>query len=84
MNYMPKNNFPSMLDYQTQKFEDLMKELVDCCQERTAYISSKFGIPEAEVRCLLLFAGERYLTPKGIARNSMYPRAAPPKSSMVL
>ena len=69
MNYLPKNNLTSVLDYQTQRFEDLMKELVDCCQERTAYISGKFGIPEAEVRCLMLFAGERYLTPKGIAEK---------------
>jgi DNA-binding MarR family transcriptional regulator len=69
MNYLPKNNFDSVLDYQTEKFEDLMRELVDCCHERTAFISRKFGIPEAEVRCLMLFGGERYLTPKGIAQK---------------
>jgi DNA-binding MarR family transcriptional regulator len=69
MNYISKNNFDSLLDYQTDRFQNLMVELVDCCHERTAYISRKFGIPEAEVRCLMLFNGEKYLTPKGIAQK---------------
>jgi len=31
------------------------------------YQSEKFGLPEAELRCLILFGQERYLTSKGIA-----------------
>ena len=31
------------------------------------YQSEKFGLPDAELRCLMLFEGERYLTAKGIA-----------------
>lgn len=69
MNYHPPKERDVLLDYQGQRFEDLMVELVNCCQERTAYISHRFGIPEAEVRCLMLFGGERYLTPKGIAQK---------------
>jgi DNA-binding MarR family transcriptional regulator len=69
MNYHAENTVDGLLDYQAGKFEELMKELVDCCQERTAYISRKFGLPEAEVGCLMLFGTERYLTPKGISQK---------------
>jgi DNA-binding MarR family transcriptional regulator len=31
------------------------------------YQSEKFDLPDAELRCLMLFEGERYLTPKSIA-----------------
>lgn len=46
-----------------------MEEIVDCCHQRTSFLSDKFGIPQAEVRCLMLFRGERYLTVKGIAQK---------------
>ena len=69
MNNNDEKSTDGLLDYQSAKFQDLMVGLVDCCHERTAYISGKFGIPEAEVRCLMLFEGQRYLTPKGIAQR---------------
>jgi len=31
------------------------------------YQCERFGLPDAELRCLILFGQERYLTPKGIA-----------------
>ena len=33
------------------------------------YQSDRFELPDAELRCLLLFGDERYLTPKGIAQK---------------
>lgn len=33
------------------------------------YQSEKFALPDAELRCLMLFANERYLTAKGIAHK---------------
>ena len=33
------------------------------------YESQKFGLPYAELKCLMLFGGERYLTAKGIAQK---------------
>jgi DNA-binding MarR family transcriptional regulator len=33
------------------------------------YQSERFGLPDAELRCLMLFDGERYLTSKNIARK---------------
>ena len=53
--------------YQLQQFQVLINELFQCCQERTQFQSEKFQLPDAELRCLMLFGGDRYLTPKGIA-----------------
>jgi len=33
------------------------------------YQSERFNLPDAEMRCLLLFGEEKYLTPKGIAHK---------------
>jgi len=46
-----------------------MEETLQCCQARTSYLSRKFDIPQAELRCLMLFLGERYLTVKSIAQK---------------
>jgi len=46
-----------------------MEETVHCCQTRTSFLSTKFDLPQAELRCLMLFRGERYLTVKGIAQK---------------
>jgi DNA-binding MarR family transcriptional regulator len=58
-----------LLGYQVHRFRDLMEEIVQCCQMRTAYLSDKFDLPQAELRCLLLFQDEKYLTVKGIAKK---------------
>ena len=52
---------------QLQQFQDLISKLFQCCQERMQYQSDRFNLPDAELRCLMLFGEERYLTPKGIA-----------------
>jgi DNA-binding MarR family transcriptional regulator len=33
------------------------------------YQSERFGLPDAELRCLMLFERQRYLTPKSIAHK---------------
>ena len=53
--------------YQLQQFQNLVAKLFQCCQERMQYQSERFKLPDAELRCLMLFGEERYLTPKGIA-----------------
>jgi DNA-binding MarR family transcriptional regulator len=55
--------------HQAEQFRRLIGRLFQCCQERMQYQSEKFGLPDAEIRCLLLFGEERYLTAKGIARK---------------
>lgn len=56
-----------VLRYQRERFQGLMEEIIRCCESRTAYLSEKVKISQAEVRCLLLFNGERYLTVKGLS-----------------
>jgi DNA-binding MarR family transcriptional regulator len=55
--------------FQSQRLQDLMREILQCCQERMLFESHKFGIPQAELKCLMLFDMERYLTVKGIAQK---------------
>jgi len=52
---------------QVRQFKGLIAKLFQCCQERYQYQSERFELPEAELRCLLLFGEDRYLTAKGIA-----------------
>ena len=69
MNNRSSETVDALLGYQTQRLQDLIEEVVHCCKERTVFLSKKFNIPEAELRCLMLFGEERYLTAKGIAQK---------------
>jgi len=55
--------------YQVNQFQGLIAKLFQCCQERMQYQSDRFKLPDAELRCLQLFANERYLRLKGIAHK---------------
>lgn len=55
--------------FQIKQFQELINRLYQCCVERMEFQSEKFNLPAAELRCLMLFNGERYLTPGGIARK---------------
>jgi DNA-binding MarR family transcriptional regulator len=52
---------------QRQQFSRLLDKLYQCCLDKQVYLSEKFDVPQAELRCLMLFGQERYLTAKGIA-----------------
>lgn len=67
MNDMFNINEREIPEYQLAQFQLLISELFQCCQERMQLQSEKFELPDAEVRCLMLFGDDRYLTPKGIA-----------------
>lgn len=56
-----------LLDYQTSRLRDLIAEIISCCEDRKLYESKRFDLTLTEVKVLLLFDGERYLTVKGIA-----------------
>ena len=58
-----------VFEYQVQELQNLIGELFNCCQERVQYQSERFDLPDAELRCLMLFGSERYLTPKFIAQK---------------
>ena len=55
--------------YQAKRLQDLIGEITQCCQEKTLYQANKFGLTQAEMKCLLLFKEERYLTVKGLAQK---------------
>ncbi len=58
-----------LLQCQAARLKELIEGIRQCCQFQTGKLSRKFGVHEAEIRCLLLFRGERYLTVKGIAHK---------------
>ena len=51
-----------LLEYQTLRLQDLITEVIQCCEDRKLFESQKFGLPYSELKCLMLFNGERYLT----------------------
>jgi len=55
MNEFSEQKEVEITAHQLLQFQNLITKLFQCCQ------------PDAELRCLLLFGEERYLTPKGIA-----------------
>lgn len=67
MNATKKTNRNQASGNQIVQFQGLIAKLFQCCQERLQYQCDRFGLPDAELRCLSLFGEERYLTPKGIA-----------------
>ena len=67
MNSAKETNRNQASGNQIVQFQGLIVKLFQCCQERLQYQCERFGLPDAELRCLSLFGEERYLTPKGIA-----------------
>jgi DNA-binding MarR family transcriptional regulator len=58
-----------MTVYQGEKLKELIEGIIHCCQERVLFQSQKFSLTPAELRCILLFKDEKYLTVKGIAQK---------------
>jgi DNA-binding MarR family transcriptional regulator len=71
VNTMNNNDGPNntLTRYQANRLQDLITEIVDCCQEKTIYQARKFNLTQAELKCLLLFKEGRYLTVKGLAQK---------------
>jgi DNA-binding MarR family transcriptional regulator len=49
-------------EYQANKLQELISELHNCCKERYTKEAKAFRMPQAELRCLMLFEGHKYLT----------------------
>ena len=60
------NEIPS---YQIREFQRHISKLFQCCLERMQYQRERFKLPDAELRCLMLFGEDRYLTPGGVAKK---------------
>lgn len=67
MNDIMRKPGDELFQYQAGRLKDLIDGIAACRQMQTSFLSQKFRIPLAEIRCLLLFRGERYMTVKGIA-----------------
>ncbi len=62
------NDTPSeFLEHQTERLRDLITEMVRCCEDRNLLETKRFSLPYTELKCLLLFKGEKYLTVKGMS-----------------
>ncbi len=66
MNDFEKNTI-NITEYQLNEFQTLINILFQCCQDRLQFQSKRFELPDAELRCLMLFKNERYLTSKNIS-----------------
>ncbi|MDX1775109.1 MAG: MarR family winged helix-turn-helix transcriptional regulator [Desulfobulbales bacterium] len=51
-----------ILEYQANKLQELIGEVHHCCKDRFAHEAKAFKMPQAELRCLMLFEGHKYLT----------------------
>jgi DNA-binding MarR family transcriptional regulator len=69
MNFLADQIASPPTQEQALRLRRIIGEIVQCCQERTIFESQLFDLPQAELKCLLLFKGERYLTAKQIARE---------------
>ena len=58
---------PDFLERQTASLRDLITEMIHCCEDRNLLQAKRFNLPYTELKCLLLFKGEKYLTVKGMA-----------------
>ena len=66
MNYISTKISKKIPAFELHQFQTLITKLFNCCQQRIQYQSERFKLPDAELRCLMLFGEERYLTSKGI------------------
>ena len=69
MNKIDRDTNAELLKYQTLRLKALITEIQKCCEYRKLYENKRFDLPAAELKCLMLFDGERYLTVKGIAQK---------------
>ncbi|MFW6081592.1 MAG: MarR family winged helix-turn-helix transcriptional regulator [Desulfosalsimonas sp.] len=56
-------------EHQLTRIGGLIEDVRRCCEDRLLLEAQQMGLPCAEIRCLLLFGDERYLTVKGIAQR---------------
>lgn len=54
---------------QTERLRIIVGDIVQCCQERMLFEAAALDLHQAEIKCLMLFKQERYLTAKGLAER---------------
>ena len=56
-----------LAEYQANRLQELISELHNCCKDRFYFEAKKFDLPQAELKCIALFDGHKYLTGVEIA-----------------
>lgn len=69
MNELDQDIPKKVTQYQASRLKNLIEEISSCCQERVVFQAKKFNLTPAELRSLLLFKDERYLTVTAIAQK---------------
>jgi DNA-binding MarR family transcriptional regulator len=59
----------TFFDHQKLRLRNLITEMNNCCEDRHLIEKKKFSLPIAEMKCIILFKEEKYLTVKGIAQK---------------
>ncbi len=67
MNYDGSLHPDQLLPYQAQRLQELLADILLCCQGRMVHQSRKFNLPQSELNCLMLFLSQPYLTVKHIS-----------------
>ena len=67
MNYNEEIKKQNALFEQSVRLGELVEEVSRCCQDRLLSEARLFDLPPTELKALLLFGQDRYLTPKGMA-----------------
>ncbi len=58
-----------LTEYQANRLQSIIQEMVKCCQDSRMYEKEILGLPCTESKCLLLFDTEQYLTVNDISRK---------------
>ncbi len=56
-----------LVEYQANTLQGLIADLHNCCKDRLLVEAQRFNLPQAELKCLLLFEENKYLTGVEIA-----------------
>lgn len=57
----------SLIEYQSNKLQQLISDVHNCCKDRIYMEAKMFNLPASELKCIMLFEGHRYLTGVEIA-----------------
>ena len=67
MNEKERNTNSALVEYQSNKLQQLINDVHNCCKERIYHEAKMFNLPVSELKCLMLFEGHKYLTGVEIA-----------------
>ena len=67
MNDKEQNPDKALIEYQSNKLQQLINDVHNCCKDRIYLEAKMFKLPASELKCIMLFEGHRYLTGVEIA-----------------